>query len=258
MPLFMAAFTGAKTAIYPLVGYSWDAQFAAMDRAIFGQDPWRLTHAVLGPQATAALELIYVGWGGVLVVVATLVALTARPEFIARFCFAMLLTWFLGGFLMAYAMSAAGPVFVHVTNGDRSFLPLVERLGMLLGDGSPIKFTQTYLLGALDSHWAVKGGGISAMPSVHVAASTILLIAAWRTSWWWPALIFFATIFVGSVHFGYHYAVDGLFGAAVAVLSWYAAGLVPVSRRTGDPAPIRDIAGDDLIGGWMEPTADPA
>jgi len=235
MPLFLAGFTGAKSAIYRLVGYSWDVRFAAMDRAIFGQDPWLLTHAVLGDAAMPALELVYVSWGGVLVVAATLVAVAAPRAFVGRFFLAMMLTWFLGGFAMAYLTSAAGPVFAHRFGGGDGFLPLVHLLDRSFSADSAIRFTQDYLLAAYDADVAVKGGGISAMPSIHVAAATVLLLAARRALWLWPALLFFLVIAFGSVHLGYHYAVDGMAGALIALGCWAAAAL-PFGRQIRRPA----------------------
>ena len=39
-------------------------------------------------------------------------------------------------------------------------------------------------------------------------------------------------IFVGSIHLGWHYAIDGYAGAAVALFGWWAAGrLVMWDRR---------------------------
>ena len=61
-------------------------------------------------------------------------------------------------------------------------------------------------------------------------------------------LSFAALIFVGSIHLGWHYAIDGYAGAAVALFGWWAAGrlvrwdgrmrLFPFSQREKEwPAP---------------------
>jgi membrane-associated phospholipid phosphatase len=69
---------------------------------------------------------------------------------------------------------------------------------------------------------AMKGSGISAMPSMHIATATIFVLAARRTAWLVPAVTFWAMTFIGSVYLGYHYAVDAPVAAVVAALCWAA------------------------------------
>ena len=91
-----------------------------------------------------------------------------------------------------------------------------------LGNG-PIGFSQHYLARAVHEHVAIKGAGISAMPSMHLATVSVHILAARRTKWLIPAVIFWLLIFVLSAYFGYHYWVDGIAGAIVAAGCWYAA-----------------------------------
>jgi membrane-associated phospholipid phosphatase len=65
-------------------------------------------------------------------------------------------------------------------------------------------------------------GGISAMPSLHVASSVLLALYGFRVSraHGWCLTAFALMIFLGSIHLGWHYAVDGYLGAAVAFGSW--------------------------------------
>jgi hypothetical protein len=82
--------------------------------------------------------------------------------------------------------------------------------------------TQHYLRQAHEIPIAARGGGISAMPSMHLAVAMLFVIIAWRTAWRVPAMAFWTVIWVGSVHFGYHYAWDGIIGSAIAWGCWKA------------------------------------
>jgi hypothetical protein len=222
-PAFLIAFTTAKTAIPFTVGYRWDSFWAGADQLLFGDDAWRITHRWFGTRSLFVWQWFYtVAWGLVLIFVKALVVLNAGPRRVAVFYSAMLATWFFGGFLLAYAMSAAGPVFAPLVDPQlfSRFHPLVKILDHALSSDSPIRGTQSFLASALDSRVAVKGGGISAFPSMHIGAVTIYVLAARRTPFLVPALTFWALIFVGSAYFGYHYWIDGIAAAAVALLCW--------------------------------------
>ncbi len=73
---------------------------------------------------------------------------------------------------------------------------------------------------------------ISAFPSMHVASTTLMAILGFALSRWVGlALTAFAVcIMIGSVLLGWHYAVDGYVGAAIAVLCWKLSGWLIRSR----------------------------
>lgn len=58
------------------------------------------------------------------------------------------------------------------------------------------------------------------MPSMHVAVCVIYVMAARGTHWFMPSVLFGVLIGLGSIHFGYHYLLDGLCSIAVASLCW--------------------------------------
>jgi hypothetical protein len=177
---------------------------------------------VLGSSHSRLWEWFYtVGWGTVFFVTANAVALLASRRFIGIYFTALLGTWLIGGCFLAYGFSAAGPVFAglfHPELADR-FAPMQFALNASLASG-PISFTQHYLTELVGVHTAANGGGISAMPSMHLATTTIYVLAARRTRWFVPALTFWLIIFVASGYFGYHYWVDGIGAAAVAAVLW--------------------------------------
>lgn len=229
-PIFMASFTITKILIGRTVGFTWDPFFADLDAAIFGTDPWRLVHAALGgPLVATVLEAFYIGWGAVGIFSMPLVIALASRDHTARFLIALLLTWAIAGLLFAAMFASAGPCFAYLFAPELGarFQPLIDRLDLLLGRDSALHYTQAYLAANWNAPVAVKGGGISAFPSVHVGVVVLYVIAAWRQPRLRAAAIGFAVmIAIGSVYFGYHYAVDGLASIGIAYGAWIAAGKI--------------------------------
>ena len=83
---------------------------------------------------------------------------------------------------------------------------------------------------------------ISAMPSVHVAIAVLFALAG-REAGRVAGLVLTAyalVVLVGSVHLGWHYAVDGYFAALATGLSWVGCGaaLRPWFRVIRHPDPV--------------------
>jgi hypothetical protein len=190
---------------------------------IFGQDVWIITHGWFGAGSMPVWEWLYtVGWGSILVFTNAIVAINARPRLVPIFYTAMLSTWLIGGWLIAYGFSASGPIFAQLFDASLAdrFDDLRKVLDAQLSQDGSIRKTQNYLASAVHGHIAVFGGGISAMPSMHLGAASIYCFAARGTKWIGPACLFWLLIFIGSGHFGYHYWVDGIVALAVAYCCW--------------------------------------
>ncbi len=71
------------------------------------------------------------------------------------------------------------------------------------------------------------------MPSLHVAQSFLFFLVMRHKARWIAAAfgIFALVIFFGSVHLGYHYAVDGYVSIMVTLVVWSLAGWLV--RRKG-------------------------
>jgi hypothetical protein len=65
-------------------------------------------------------------------------------------------------------------------------------------------------------------GGITAMPSMHNAASLLFALAGWQISRRLGIIlsIHCFAVYIGSIHLGWHYAIDAYLGWAVAVSLW--------------------------------------
>jgi PAP2 superfamily len=68
--------------------------------------------------------------------------------------------------------------------------------------------------------------GISAAPSMHIASSWIIARLCWSLGRRAAIFgsIFFAVIFLGSIHLGWHYALDGYLAMAGAWVLWRVVG----------------------------------
>jgi membrane-associated phospholipid phosphatase len=110
------------------------------------------------------------------------------------------------------------------------FAPLRADLSAALGQDNLVVISQRYLAAGMNVRIALKGGGISAMPSMHIATATICVLAARGTRWFWLALLFLLMTFFGSVYLGFHYAVDTPVAAVVALLCWMITGELYATR----------------------------
>lgn len=225
-PLFLAGFTTVKSSMVNIVGFRWDPFLTDVDHAVFGVDPWIITHRLFS-SITPALDWLYASWAIVLVGAQVGVALLCRPATNARFHFAMFSTWLLGGIVLAYCLSSAGPCFADLISADLAhrFSGLRAAFETENSGRSIVFLAQDYLRSSHASHVISRGSGISAMPSMHVAATAIYVFAAWSVPVLrWVAVAFSLLIWIGSIHFGLHYAMDGVVGYAVAGLCWAVSG----------------------------------
>ena len=82
-------------------------------------------------------------------------------------------------------------------------------------------------------HDVAMGSGISAMPSMHVALATLFALVGWRTNRWVgiATTLFAVIIQIGSVHLGWHYAIDGYAGAVGMIVIWLLVGRALARRE---------------------------
>ncbi|MBN8629841.1 MAG: phosphatase PAP2 family protein [Rhodobacterales bacterium] len=224
----MIAFGQMKNLIPVLNPYSWDEAFMHLDKMLhFGVHPYQIAHAVFGSHyAITFFTGLYNIWMFLMFFVLFGACFTLPDNPVRmQFLIAFLLTWAIGGNLLATIFSSAGPVyFAQLGLGD-TYAGLMQRLQDHASTGSLTVINIQNLL--WDMHTGPKQlNGISAFPSMHVASSVLMAIFLGRLS---PLLGRFAWVFavgimIGSVLLAWHYAVDGYAGALIALASWYAAG----------------------------------
>ncbi len=238
LPVLIGSYSSFKTMIPVLAPFQWDEAFYRLDQWLhFGIDPWRLTHIAFGGEvATQIINLGYNAWFGVMwvaVLFYTIKIDAARARM--RFLLSFVLLWALLGSAMALALSSAGPCYFGAVTGlPDPYAPLMARLYEIdaslggQGDGLGLLALRTQEMlwqGHVEGVDHI-GAGISAMPSLHVAIATLIALAAWQHSrfWGWAMTGYAALIMIGSVHLGWHYAVDGYVSIAATLLIWRCAG----------------------------------
>ena len=225
-PIFMAAFVALKSAATMTLPYNWDRFLTDLDYNMFGVDPWVPLHIALNNGIIPGmLEYAYVGWQLLLPATMAFVAIWMKPKDVIVFYSAMFMTWIVAGVFAAALMHSAGPVFAYIFDDELGsrFEPLSTSLLYAMDPDSHILNVHKLLALSVGDLEVGRGGGISAMPSVHVAVTIIFLLAVWHRRYWRvAAALYAAVIWLGSVYFGYHYVTDGPLAAVIAVACWFA------------------------------------
>ncbi len=196
-----------------IVPFSADLWLADLDQLVLGGDAWTR----LGWFNHSGLSLVYhEGWFVWLAIVVCAVMLRERSREKSQLLVTYFLIWSLLGPLVHLSMPAAGPVFFDD-------LGLGSRFEGIHQDAKTQVLTAYLLDGYLNRQFN-PGGGISAMPSVHLATMAWTMLALRRTPWLPLAVAFTLYILFGSVVLGWHYLVDGLVGMAGGGLCYVVAG----------------------------------
>jgi hypothetical protein len=248
----IASFNSFKQMVLPIAGFGSDPWLARADRLLFfGHDGWRVTHFFLGsPQATRLIDSLYHGWFlpmaiGV-ILCAWLPASTYRLR--TQYLLSYIAVWIGLGSILALVFPSAGPCFYsHFVGAAPEFDSLTRRLSEIQAlNGEPLMalHNQAYLLKTFAGDRLSLGGGISAMPSVHNGLAFLFALAAWRVNR--PLGLIFgayaAVIWIGSIHLGWHYGLDGVVAVALTAGIWRVCGRIadrlekPLLPSAAEPA----------------------
>lgn len=210
----LSLFGMMKPQLGQLVDFWADPLLADIDRFFFGKDPWQL---LLWFNHRGMSAIYHQGWFVWLAFV--LFYLLKRPPSPEkdRLFISYIMIWCFFGPMVHLALPAAGPVFYdNLGLGDRF---------AALHQSRDSQFVANYLWNGYTSKVYNPAGGISAMPSVHLATMFWAIIAVRNTRWLAFAWVFTVYIFLGSIAIGWHYAVDGIAGGIGAVLCYALAGV---------------------------------
>jgi hypothetical protein len=226
--LFTATYLAYRPVIQQVVPFWADSALSEIDWWLhLGRHAY--TIIPMWPPLTYIIDEVYVPvWFLVTPIVVAVWAWGLHGRDRARAFVAYFLTWTLLGTVLATVFSSAGPVYAARIGTGHEYEPLVDYL-------------RTLALRANSGHEALWLGyiggqtprGITAMPSMHVAFPTLVTLTLWR----WRKLrmasvVLTGMIMIGSVHLGWHYAIDGYASILGVLLIWGLVGrLIPEERE---------------------------
>jgi len=243
LPLFSSVFTSFKVSIPEIAPFSWDPVLMRYDLALHGGfHPWELLQPVLGhPLITSALSYLYNFWHGMIFVVYWQMFRIKKRALRMQFLLSFVLAWAVLGSIGALLFSSAGPCYyANVVDGPN---PFADQMAYLYAahDVFPNRaiLAQDYLWQIYQDGKAHLGGGISAMPSLHIAVGMLIFLLArsYGRRVAWLAGGYMVVLMVGSVHLGWHYAIDGYVGIIGGLAAWMIAGWLVRNFVPSPPSP---------------------
>lgn len=234
MMVFMYVFANLKAAIPVLNPLAWDTYFSELDGALhFGTLPWVWLQPLLGyAPITFLLNINYNLWFLVTWMMWVHFAFAERPSQLrTQFFLSFFATWVTIGGVLAIWFSSAGPCFY-----GRLGLTPDPYAGLMAYLHGVNEMYPIWALPVQDELWrgyidnSVIVRGISAMPSMHNGSALLFALAGYRVSRPVGHLLtaHAILIFIGSIHLGWHYAVDSYLAWALTLVIWFA--MAPISR----------------------------
>lgn len=224
IPFFNFSYSSLKQTIPIVAGNTIDLNLHKIDQVLHGGNtPWELLQPILGNQyLTRLLDFLYLCWGSLFLYTLLWMILSKRRALRLQFFLTLMLSWIIIGNILAKVFASAGPCYYEkvVNAAPDPYQPMMAYLRSI-PDLKAIQIQDVLW----QSH--AKGvfmplGGISAMPSMHVSIAVLLALVYYKLS---PKIglffvLFAATIQIGSVHLGWHYAIDGYLSIILTVAIW--------------------------------------
>jgi hypothetical protein len=220
--LGMAAFWTLKFRFPALIPFWADPFLARLDHWLHFRDPWWILHEATPDWVTRPLLVFYfpiwlLNFFGCIVIA----ALHRDEGERHRYFLALFATYAVLGTLVACGLASVGPIFYdRFIAGDRygaltAALHCDPSMQLILFVADRL---YTAPVAGVEDYFA----GISAMPSMHVALATLnaLFLNRINRSAGIAGWSFLGITQVGSVYFGWHYAIDGYASIIAVLILW--------------------------------------
>ncbi len=231
--MFISTYSYIKILIPELNPYYLDKDLYNFDLWIHaGYSPWELTHKIFFlPELTLFIDVLYSLWFIIVwIFLIGFIFSTSNDQLRNQFLLTFISCWLILGSLLAVILSSVGPCYIHlIDDSQKQYLELISLLnsqGSILNDKYSYTLGATYIQNLLwqiyQANGSGEGMGISAMPSLHVSMAVLVALSSFSINKKLGYLMVFYALFIqiGSVHLGWHYAVDGYVSIAITIIIW--------------------------------------
>lgn len=233
--LILSIYTSIKSFLPEIVPFYLDPFLVEIDRALFfGTHPWEITHMLFPDALTSSLiSLMYSIWFFVVstFLIVCMIKVDLKEKRL-QIILSFMLCWIIIGNISAILFSSVGPCFYALAYpGEDPYQELMTILNTqnerLVSQGSPFKIWSLFIQDLLWEHYSLDirdiGSGISALPSMHVSITYLMSISVYNINKKLGVIAWIYTfiIMVGSIHLGWHYAVDGFVAIFFTAAIWF-------------------------------------
>lgn len=229
--IVMTIHTSIKQAIPLIHADNWDQALIGVERAVhFGANPaWDLVQSDPPMWWTGLLDAAYYWWFPSIPLIGAYF-LTHRRRVRREHYFAAFTAIWIPGILIGLAFPSHGPCYVDPQHFPAAGMYIARMVQGWLWERYCLLDTITvYGDGGLQF-----GCGLMAMPSMHITVAALYAMFLWREGglWRWGSMVYAILVFLGSIYSGWHYAIDGYVGVAIAALCMWFTGkpLTPSPR----------------------------
>lgn len=218
----LLSYTVIKSSIPEVNFFYLDFKMVELDEWLhFGTAPWKITHFIFSSYYfTGFINFIYNCWFFIIWLFLVFYCISTKDlEHRKVVLTSYILCWVINGGIFSTLLSSVGPCYIMDFYSSSYYSELFTILGsqneQLISSESWLRVwvlkTQPFLYDRYLERSSEVGSGISAMPSMHVSIAFLMALCVPKD---YKALkvlfiIFALLIFIGSIHLGWHYALDG-------------------------------------------------
>lgn len=226
MPALLRVMYEFRLALTLIQPFYLDPTFMRVDQWVHGGlHPFEILQPIAGrPLVTDFLDVFYVAgyfltlWVGII-----WQTVSGKEPVRSQFLLTFALAWIVLGTAAAITLASGGPAFYgRITGLPDPYSPLMGYLQSVDATHGLFALANQGRLWESYTDW----GGMTAMPSMHIAIVAVVGIAAVRTHPWLIAIVapLITLMLIGSVHLGWHYAIDGYVSLVTVAILWWLTG----------------------------------